>query len=110
MSSESQEPSKYRIEWLADALSQVRELKTRAIQDGRLASQHFALQLRTIMRALEFVPLEWGEAINDVSTLELTNCAGFHERIAVNYGVHQEHRIVFVRSIRILSGHPLSEE
>ena len=44
MSSESQQPSKYKVEWLANAYSQVSRLKSRAIQHGRLVSQHFANQ------------------------------------------------------------------
>lgn len=54
--------------------------------------------------------MEWGEAIEDLSSLQLTTCIGFRERIAVNYGVHLETHTVFVRSIRLLPGHVLYSE
>lgn len=110
MSAGSETPKRFSVAWLHQAQQQLLDIKQLALLANNSLRLHVAQQLKTIVRALEYVPIEWGEAIEDLSSLQLTTCIGFHERIAVNYGVHLETHTVFVRSIRLLPGHVLFNE
>lgn len=108
MSAGEAPPSKFQVVWTAFSQKQLQAFKNQAMQFDPEIRKSFAAQLRIIQRALEYVPLEWGESLTDLPHLDLKVCIGFHERLAVNYGVNTEKKVVFVRSIRMLAGHFLS--
>ena len=108
MSSEGSQPSSYQIAWLAQARQQVDTFKLMAIVECNSIKLHIASQLKTILRALLYVPLEWSVSSEEIPLLNLTACIGIHENIVVNYGVNQESRMVFVHSLQWLTGYRLA--
>jgi hypothetical protein len=108
MSACDSSPSKFRVVWMAQSQNQLLALKIKAMQCDLEIRSRFAGQLRIIQRAVEYVPLEWGETITEFSNMNLKVCIGFHEGLAINYAVNLGEKGVFVRSICLLSKHFLS--
>jgi hypothetical protein len=85
-------PSKFQVVWMAPCRNQLLALKEKAMQCDMEIRRSFAEGLRIIQRALEFVPVEWGETITELSYMDLQLCIGFHDGLAVHYGVNMAER------------------
>jgi hypothetical protein len=108
MSSNSSQPSSYQIAWLAQARQQLGTFKSKAMMENNSIKLDIAGQLKTILRALQFVPLEWSVANEEKPQLNLTAGIVIHGNIVVNFGVNQESRTVFVHSLQWLTGYRLA--
>jgi len=108
MSSEANQPSCYQIAWLAQARQQLATFQSKALLENNSIKLHIAGQLKTILRALQYVPLEWSIVSEETPRLNFATCIGIHENIVVNYGVNQETRTVFVHSVQWRTGYCLA--
>jgi len=105
MSSDSNQPSTYQIVWLVQARQQLGTFQSKALLENNFIKLHIAGQLKTILRALQYVPLEWSVSSEEMPGLDLATCIGIHENIVVNYGVNHKSRTVFVHSLQWLTRH-----
>lgn len=62
--------------------------------------------LQEVERRLKFDPSVWGDPIFDLRKLQLQVFRGIHKCFVVEFGVHEEQRIVFIRSYALIAGHP----
>jgi hypothetical protein len=95
----------FRVSNVARANAALAALATRAIELG--VRERLADCLRRIQEELRARPLDWGEPKYRLRGAGLVMCVGFHDRISVTYGVHEQNRLVFVQSFEAQPGHPL---
>jgi hypothetical protein len=79
----------------------VKKLHLQAFQNGR--GQDFVASLRKIIEQLRTNPLDFGEPLYRLPTLQLAVRQGVIDPIIVNYGVHEEKDLVFIRGFKLLS-------
>jgi hypothetical protein len=72
-----------------------------AIQEGK--GQRFLAALRTIYERLRTVPLDFGEPLYRLPALRLLVRQGVVATLVVDYAVHEEQPLVFVRGFKSLS-------
>jgi len=65
--------------------------------------QRFVTSYRTIIRRLQRDPQIFGEKLYTLPALGLDVRQAVLDRIAVDYGVHEERTIVFTRGFKLLS-------
>ena len=100
MSSSSDRPIPFKVIWSGTAIRQVGKLAGITKAEGRHQSLRFAHVLRSIERALTWIPLEYGEPVKELTSVNLQTCVCFAEEVVVNYGVNHSRKIVFVRDFR----------
>lgn len=66
--------------------------------------------LEEIDRQLRTKPREWGEASSTFRGLRMTLHTGFHDRIRVDYAVHESAFEVVIRNIEPEFGQPLHRQ
>jgi hypothetical protein len=98
----SQSPQNYRVIWTVHAQQNVAALRDIAVSESPQAASELATKLRKILEALSWVPLDWGEAYLELEQIHMTLFAGYLDKLAVNYGVDEFNRIVYVRQVKQL--------
>jgi hypothetical protein len=79
----------------------IRQLHDLAAADGR--RDQFLSALRSITERLKRDPMSFGEELFDLRGLRLTIKVGVVLPIAVEFGIYEERRQVFVRDFRYVS-------
>ncbi len=69
--------------------------------------QEYADALRVVQDRLAQDPLTWGDPLYRAHHLALTIYRGLHWFLIVDYGVHDDEPLVFIKQYRLRSGNPL---
>ncbi len=94
MSEASEAVPPYRVVYSGRCRNEIRRALERAQARGRFAV--VAQALREIDRRLHWIPLDFGQPIQDYSGLALTEYIGVVAPFVVKYGVDEARRIVHV--------------
>jgi len=100
MASSTNGDRSYRIELSGVILQEFRELLRRAVWEGR--GQQFREALHTIFHRLSRRPDELGEPLYQLHALRLQVRAVVVRPLAVHFAVHQDRRVVFIKSVDLL--------
>jgi hypothetical protein len=79
--------------------SGVKALHKQAFQRGK--GQQFLLSLRQIIERLHSDPRVFGEALYRLPSLQLTVCQAAISPVVVNYAVHDERPLVFIKGFKV---------
>lgn len=102
----SDDPSRpYQVAFLQSARKRVQRCAEAATRLG--IAKDYAATLRFVVDRLSQAPIEWGEPRRKLRAAALLLCDRVHDRLLVEYAVHEEQRIVFVRDCKPVLGHPL---
>jgi hypothetical protein len=71
--------------------------------------QWFRDLLQVIQDQLSSNPVQWGDPLYRLKNLDLLVCRRIYERIIVEYAVHQEERVVFLKDLRLQPENPLAD-
>lgn len=93
-------------------VAHVRVVLDRVEKLGRMAATlghwvWFVDAMRAIEDRLQSDPESWGDPQFDYPSARLRNYQAYHEQFVVNYAIHLDQPVVFVRSIEFMSGSPL---
>lgn len=80
--------------------SAIKKCQREAIQAGR--GKAFLAAFRTVIARLHRDPLGFGEILYHLPALKLVVCQGGCTFIIVDFGVHEEQPIVFLRGMKLL--------
>lgn len=80
-------------------------LRDRASEAGLY--EPVARSLREIEGHLELHPETWGDPVREIKSLRLMVYRRVYDKLAVEYGVHQEESIVFLLVLHPTLDHPL---
>ncbi len=94
------EDSLYRVDHSAEVAEQFLKLSEQAQASGRRTA--FLRAARWIMEELASTPHEFGESRERYEALRLTRRCGIVRPLFVDYAIHDEHRIVFIRRFALL--------
>ncbi len=95
----------YRVSFQRAARERIQRCALAAIQLG--IAGDYAAVLRTMLDRLAKSPLAWGDPRRRLKAAKLVVRVRLHERLLVEYAVHEEQRVVFVRDCKPVLGHPL---
>ena len=84
----------YRVIYSERCRDQTRELLARAAAKGRLAE--IAQAIRDVHKRLQWIPLDFGEPLQDFVRLGIKEHIGVVAPLVVKYGVDEARRIVYV--------------
>jgi hypothetical protein len=96
---------RYRVVHSEIVKEPLRRWATRAIDLG--LSQWFLDVLEFVEHSLTRHPHSWGDPVYDLHHLELVVFRATYEKFVIEYSIHEEHQVVFVKEFRLLSGNPL---
>jgi hypothetical protein len=96
------EPPAFQVVWPALVLQALRQLQQRATQAG--IGEDLLAAMRTFHQRLQTSPREFGEPLDRLHPLRLEVYLAVVRPLAIDYGVHDDRPLVFVRSVRPLSG------
>lgn len=102
------DPIRYRVSLSHAVQLQLAVLNRRAVLFGHV--ERLADELRHIQEQFATVPKEWGEPKRTLRAMQTVLCVGFHDRIRVNYGVHETQPLVVIQQIVAQLGHPLHRD
>ena len=102
------ENNPWRVSYSAQLIDQLTLCFERAMRFG--LDQELFDALTYIYENLRIRPLEWGDPLHQLKHLNLLICHRLYEMIYITYGVHEKEHTVFIQHIRLIPGHPLSEE
>jgi hypothetical protein len=95
------QPARYRVILSGVTRAALTQLSLQARQEG--AGQEFMAALREIGRRLRNDPLDFGEPRYRLPALRLLVCEGMITPLIVNFAVHEDQPLVFVRGFRLVS-------
>jgi hypothetical protein len=93
-------PTRYRIVNSQDETERFRSLLAEAVAEGRADAVLAAA--RRLFHRLSLVPLDVGEAREELPSLGLSVRIDFEGPLMVGYAVHEESRTVFIRYVRYI--------
>ena len=102
------ENNPWRLSHSAEFIVQLKLWIRQAAQIG--ISQELIAGIKHIHENLQSQPLEWGDPLHRLKHLNLLICHRLYRRIYTTYGVHENEHTVFIQHIRLISGHPLSDD
>ncbi len=71
--------------------------------------QQFAAALRTVLAKMTVEPLRWGDPNFRLHNMGLLVCHRVYQMLDVTYAVDEQRRIVYVKEMKPLPGHPLGQ-
>lgn len=92
--------SVYKVTLSAQAKKTVKQLHLQALQAGK--SKEYLQSLRYVYERLRRDPLDFGEPLYRLPVLKMTVYLASAARMVVDYAVHEEQPLVFVRGLKIL--------
>ena len=95
----------YRISFLQPARERIKRCAQAATGLG--IAQEYAATLRVILDRLAREPAEWGDPYKRLHAAKLLIYKRLYNGLYVEYAVHEEARVVFVRDCRPVLDHPL---
>ena len=84
----------YRVVYSDRRRAHVKQLLERASQQGRFAE--LAQAIRDIDTRLHWVPLDFGEPLQDYLELRIVELVGVVSPLVVKYGIDEDRRIVYI--------------
>ncbi|HJT76461.1 MAG TPA: hypothetical protein VJ739_04595 [Gemmataceae bacterium] len=94
------QPARYRVILSGVTRTALAQLSSKARQEG--AGQEFLAAVREIGRRLRNDPLGFGEPRYRLPALRLLVCEGMIAPLVVNFAVHEDRPLVFIRGFRLL--------
>jgi hypothetical protein len=94
------QPHLYDARMSAQTKAALQQLHVQARAAGR--SKRFLAAVRQIIERLQKEPLSLGEPLYHLPALELLVCQAVVDFVVVNYAVHEEQRLVFIRGFKLL--------
>jgi hypothetical protein len=95
------QPTLYQVSISKQQALVVKQRHLEAIQAGRGAQ--FLAAFRQIMERLQKDPLVFGEPLYHLPSLQLLVRQAVVLPLVVDYAVHEDRRVVFIRGIKVLS-------
>jgi hypothetical protein len=95
------QPVRYTVTMSGATRSVLKQQHRRAMQLGM--GQQFLDAYREIIERLHNDPLNFGEPLYRLPALRLLVCQGVLSRLLVNFAVHEDRPLVFIRGFRFLS-------
>ncbi len=96
-----QEPAIYRVVFSEQTKTELKHRHREAMQRG--IGQQFLTSIRRIVERLRTNPLNFGEPQYRLPALKLLVCQAVVSKLVVDYAVHEDLPLVFIREIRVLS-------
>jgi hypothetical protein len=94
------QPTLYEIRLSAHIKETIKQLHQQAAQQGR--GHQFLDALRLIRDRLQRAPQQFGEPLFRLPALKLVPYQAIISPVVVDYAVHQERPLVFVRGVKLL--------
>ncbi len=94
------QPGHYNVSVSEQLKNLIRQLYQQAIQRGQ--RKQFVKSLRTIHDQLQNAPVQFGERLYRLPALKLVVFHAAVSPVVVTYAVHEERRLVFLRSVKVL--------
>jgi hypothetical protein len=101
MNSESNGHARYKVVPVATVKTDLRRFYKQQLEEGQGAA--FLDILRRVYEKLRTKPHDFGEALYHLPALKLLVHQGVISRLVVTYGVHDEHPLVVIRGVQLLS-------
>lgn len=95
------QPVRYSVSMSQQTRAALKDVHARAAQAGR--GSEFVVAFRQIVERLHTDPWNFGEPLYRLSALKLLVCQGAISRVVVDFAVHENLPIVFIREVRTLS-------
>jgi hypothetical protein len=95
------EPVEDTVHFAANTKDLVKARFLEAVVDG--SGQRFLTALRAVVERLQRDPHAFGEPLYRLPALKLLVYHGVLAPLVVDYGVHEEQPLVFIRGVRVLS-------
>jgi hypothetical protein len=95
------EPAEYDVQMSQRTMTEVKQLHAQAAAAGK--GVRFIAAFRQIIEQLRTTPLTFGEVLYHLPALRLVVCQGAVAPLLVDYAVHEDRPVVFIRGIRVLS-------
>ncbi len=95
------QPVRYEVTLSGAVAAAVKQLHAQAMQAG--TGQQFMTALRDIVERLRQDPLGFGEPKYRLPALRLLVCKGIIAPLVVDFAVHEDRPLVFIRGFRLLS-------
>lgn len=100
MSSGSNGQQRYLVSYSVVIQEQFQECQRQASDQGRGADCLRAV--RTILRRLAYEPFEFGEPVYRLTNLRLQIRTAVVVPLSVDFGVSEERRVVYIKSVKLL--------
>lgn len=94
-------PIRYAVRMSGHAKAELKERLREAAAAGK--GHQFLAAVRRISERLRQDPLNFGEPLYRLPALRLLVCAGILSSVIVDFAVHEELPLVFVRGFKVLS-------
>ncbi len=94
------QPHAYKVIMSEQTKAKLKQLHSQALQRG--TGQQFLAALRQIINQLRESPSTFGEPLYRLPTLQLLVRQGLFAPLLVDYGVHVERPLVFIRGFKLL--------
>jgi hypothetical protein len=94
------QPVRYEVRLSQQTKAALKQHHRRAAQAGK--GQHFLASLRHIIERLRQDPLAFGEPLYRLPALKLLVCQAAVLPIIVDFAVHEERPLVFIRQFRVM--------
>jgi len=95
------EPLRYAVEMSHQTRDELKGLHRRAADRGE--GPEFVAAARQAIERLRNAPLEFGEPLFRLPVLKLSVRQGVIRPLVVDFAVHEERRLVFIRGFKLLS-------
>lgn len=94
-------PHSYVVHTSATLLSWIKQLHEQGASQGE--GKRYIAALRTIYHRLQTEPDQFGEPLYHLPAIQLQIRQGVLAPLVVSYGVHEKKRLVFLRTVQMLS-------
>jgi len=91
----------YQVTFSGQTRERARQLHQEAAESG--AGQQFVQAMRTIVQRLQSEPMNFGEPLDRLPSLKLQVRQGIVAPVVVDFAVHEERPLVFIRGLKLLS-------
>lgn len=89
-------------------VARIRQWIDRATEFG--IRDAFVNTITDIHEGLRSSPHTWGDPVHRLRSIKLLMCHRIYRMVHTTYGIHDEARIVFVKTMSIVGNHPLAGE
>ncbi len=95
------EPRQYHVSMSQQTKAALKKLHAKAAEAG--TGHQFLAALRQIIEQLQTTPTTFGEALYRLPALKLLVCQAVVTPLVVDYAVHEDRPLVFIRGFKTLS-------
>lgn len=98
------QPSRFAVSMSLVVREQLKGIHREGIETGR--GQSVVSAFRQIVARLQHDPLHFGEPLYHLPALQLLVCQGGIRPLVVDYAIHEERSLVFIRGFVLSSANP----